>query len=146
MKDLPHLYRVKTEGSATSILTSHADNLPNILVAPPAQFGGPGDHWSPENLLMASVANCLVLSFKAIARASGLEWITIECESVGTLERVERKTQFTDVLSKVKLCIPTTQSKEKAERLLMKAEDTCFISNSMTCESRIECEINFSES
>lgn len=145
MEDLPHQYRVKTQGSATSVLTSQVDNLPDIVVAPPVQFGGPGDQWSPEDLLMASVANCLVLSFKAIAKASGFEWLTIECESDGTLDKVERKIQFTDILSKVTLCIPTTESTEKAEKLLLKAEETCFVSNSMTCDSRMECEIIVSE-
>ena len=144
MKDLPHRYKVKSEGNDTGNLISRAENLPDIVVAPPIQFGGPGGQWSPEDLLMASVSSCLVLSFRAIARASKLEWNSIECESEGELDTVERKVQFTSTLSKVRLFIPETESKDKAERLLNKAEETCLISNSMTCESRIECEVIFS--
>ena len=144
MKDLPHLYSAKSAGDATGILTSSSENLPNIDVAPPAQFGGPGDKWSPEDLLMASIANCLVLSFRAIARASRLEWDSIECVSEGVLDKVERKVQFTSVLSRVRLFIPTADSKEKAEKLLIKAEQTCLISNSMSCNSHIEYEISVS--
>jgi len=144
MKDLPHLYRVRCEGKDTGNLITRAENLPDMAVAPPLQFGGPGDEWSPEDLLMASVSSCLVLSFRAIAKASKLDWSAIECESEGVLDKVERKVQFTDILSRVKLLIPATESKEKAEKLLNKAEATCLVSNSLSCESRIECEIEFS--
>lgn len=145
MKDLPHQYRVKSEGKSTGNLTARAENLPDITVAPPTQFGGPGDQWSPEDLLMASISNCFVLSFRAIATASKFEWDSIECESEGELDKIERKIQFTSVLSKVRLLIPKTESKEKAEKLLNKAEGACLISNSISCESHVECEIIFSD-
>lgn len=145
MKDLPHTYTVRSAGTATGNLTTQAENLTAIAVAAPAQFGGPGDQWSPEDLLLASVSNCLILSFRAIARASQLEWNAIECESVGTLDKVERKAQFTHIMSKISLRIPANESKEKAERLLNKAEDACLISNSLSCESHIECEIVFND-
>lgn len=143
MKDFPHAYAVKSKGDHTGVLITRADNLPNIEVAPPSQFGGPGDVWSPEDLLMASIANCLILSFRAIARASRLEWLSIECDTEGELDKIERKVQFVTVLSKVKLVIPITESKEKAEKLLNKAEEACLISNSMSCMSCIECEVIF---
>ena len=145
MKDLPHLYSVKSEGKCTGHLITRAENLPEINVEPPIQFDGAGTHWSPEELFMASISNCLVLSFRAIAKASKLQWISIECESEGVLDKIERTVQFTEVLSKVRLFIPTTENKEKAEKLLNKADETCFISNSILCNSRIECEVIFSD-
>ncbi|MEZ5572151.1 MAG: OsmC family protein [Halioglobus sp.] len=141
MSDLPHLYTVKSAGGSSGHLTSQAEGLPNITIAPPSQFGGPGDQWSPEDLLMASVSSCLILSFRAIAKASKLEWHSIECESSGVLDKVERKMQFTSVLNKVRLFIPSNESQERAQRLIIKAEETCLISNSLSCESHIECEI-----
>lgn len=143
MKDLPHLYRVTSEGKSTGNLITRAENLPDMPVAPPLQFGGPGDQWSPEDLLMASVSSCLVLSFRAIAKASKFEWSAIECESEGVLDKIERKVQFTGILSKVKLLIPASESKEKAEKLLHKADASCLVSNSLSCMSRLECEIEF---
>ncbi|WP_166424536.1 OsmC family protein [Paraglaciecola sp. 20A4] len=141
MSDLPHQYKVKAAGKAVGNLTTSAEQLPNIEVAPPKQFNGPGDKWSPEDLLIAAVSNCLILSFRAIARASKLEWISIECESVGELNKVEHKVQFTHVISKVKLLIPANENSEKAEKLLMKAEGSCLVNNSLSCETHIECEI-----
>jgi peroxiredoxin-like protein len=141
MKELPHLYSVKVEGSPEGNLKAGNDHLPDLLAAPPAEFDGPGDQWSPEELLMAAVANCLVLSFRAIATASKLEWQSIECESSGELDRVERKMLFTKVMTRVTLRIESAEQKEKAEKLLHKAEDICFITNSLTAEAGLECEI-----
>ncbi|MBT8142683.1 MAG: OsmC family peroxiredoxin [Gammaproteobacteria bacterium] len=141
MQDFPHLYTVSVSTKPDSHVTVEADNLPSFEAAPPAAFGGPGNLWSPEDLLMAAAANCLVLSFKAIARASKLEWLSIECESRGTLDKVERKLLFTKVLSTVKLRIPQDGSVEKAEKLLHKAEAACLVTNSMSAEVELECEV-----
>lgn len=141
MQALPHKYQLNVQGKPESSLNVSANNLPSLEVSPPAQFGGPGDQWSPEDLLIASSASCLVLSFKAIARASKFEWTDIECNAEGTLDKVERTTKFTEIVTKVKLTIPATESPEKAEKLLNKAEEVCLVSNSLSCESRIECEI-----
>jgi organic hydroperoxide reductase OsmC/OhrA len=143
MSDLPHLYSVKSVGTATGTLRSSGDNLPDITVAPPLQFGGPGDQWSPEDLLMAAVANCFVLSFRAISSASKLVWRSIDCEAVGTLNKVERNILFTNVTTKVRLVIPAVESKERAEKILIKAEQACLITNSMSCDLQLECEVVF---
>lgn len=97
--------------------------------------------WSPEDLLMSSVASCTILSFRAIARASKLEWISLNCTSVGTLDRVERRTQFTEIVTRATLTITEGTDRAKAEKLLHKAEDACLISNSLTSHSTIECTI-----
>jgi peroxiredoxin-like protein len=143
MQELPHYYKVKASGEKQGNLKVTADNLPEMLAAPPIGFNGPGDIWSPEDMLMSSVATCTILSFRAISRASKLDWISIECEANGELSRVERVTQFTKIMIKVKLLIPKQENFEKAVRLLNKAEQTCLISNSLTAETHIECEVVF---
>lgn len=141
MKKFPHTYSVKVEGKPENNLTVFAENLPTLEVAPPLQFDGPGDQWSPEDLLMASVANCFVLSFRAIARAAKLEWTSIECVSEGILDRVDGKTKFTHILTRAKLYLPQTQSIETAEKTLNRAEETCLISNSLSCISELKFDI-----
>ena len=140
---LPHHYQAKATGKPYSSLNVSITNIPKLLVAPPAQFGGPGDEWSPEDLFMASIVSCFILSFRAITRASKLPWLSIECDSEGVLDRVECLTQFTKVVTSVNLMIPTTEeSIEKAERLLHKAEQSCLVLNSFTSESQLECVVS----
>ncbi|MEH6556689.1 MAG: OsmC family protein [Oceanicoccus sp.] len=141
MEKLPHLYRVNVSALPEDNLLVSADGLPALAVAPPRQFDGPGDQWSPEELLMAAVANCLVLSFRAIAKASSFEWLDIECQSEGVLDKVDRKMQFTTIKTYVKLTIAASDSAELANKLLHKAEEFCLVSNSLSSQTEIECEI-----
>ncbi|GAC13686.1 OsmC family protein [Aliiglaciecola lipolytica] len=145
MQDFPHMYKVTAEGNISGNLNSKCENLADIEIAPPIQFGGPGDKWSPEDLFMASIANCFVLSFRAIARASKLEWLSIECESQGELDKLDGKIQFTSVKSNIRLHIPASESIQNAERLLFKADEKCLIRNSIACKTSIDCEIVIGE-
>lgn len=141
MEAFPHHYQVSVAGKPEDSLQTSADHLPTLQVSPPTQFGGPGDQWSPEDLLMASIANCLVLSFRAVAKAGRFEWLSIDCASEGILDRVERKIKFTHVTNKVTLTIASEDSREKAEKLLHKAEASCLISNSLSCETHLDIDI-----
>jgi len=141
MHSLPHYYKVKASGAQQGHLKVTSDNLPDMRANAPIGFDGPGDVWSPEDMLMSSVATCTILSFRAISRASKLNWVSIECESQGELAQVERKLSFTRIKTKVKLVIPKNESSDKAIKLLNKAEANCLINNSLTAESHLECEI-----
>jgi peroxiredoxin-like protein len=121
-----------------------SERLPPLVSAPPAEFGGPGDHWSPETLLVGAVADCFVLTFQAIARASKLPWSTVRCEVEGTLDRVERVTQFTEFHTRVVLRLPAGVDRERAARLLTRAEETCLVTNSLKGAHRLEVEIELS--
>jgi organic hydroperoxide reductase OsmC/OhrA len=112
--------------------------LPNLPAAAPAEFGGPGDHWSPETLLSAAVASCFKLSFKAIARAAKFEWTTIRCDVVAKLDRVDKVTQFTEFHQTVILEVPPGSDEAKAMRLLEKAERSCLVTNSLTGTTRLD--------
>ena len=141
MKAFPHTYTAAASAAPTGNVLSSLENGCTVEVAPPVAFDGLGDVWSPEELLVAAVANCFVLSFRAIARAYDLNWVHVECSSAGQLEKVERQVKFTRVHTSVKLTIASSEDAEKAKRILEKAEDTCFITNSLSAEIQLSCEI-----
>ncbi len=71
MHDFPHHYRCLATANATqSVVQVSSDGLTNLATGAPREFGGPGDQWSPEALLVATVADCFVLTFRAIAAPS----------------------------------------------------------------------------
>ncbi|NIB42883.1 OsmC family peroxiredoxin [Pseudomaricurvus alkylphenolicus] len=142
MEPMPHHYQVSFSATPESGPIGGTGDLPKIELAPPVQFDGPGNQWSPEELLMASLSSCLILSFKAIARTSSLAWVNIECRTRGTLDRVDGLNRFTEILSEVVLTIPDTAQPEKARRLVEKAEQTCFIANSLNGDKRLSCELH----
>lgn len=141
MQQLPHYYSVQVAAESESALSVSAENLPTLSVAPPLQFGGPGDSWSPEDLLMASVSSCLVLSFRAVARASHFEWCAIQCHSRGELHKVDKLTRFTRVHNKVVLTVRSGTDVARAKTLLEKAERFCLISNTLSADSVLETEV-----
>lgn len=141
MQDLPHQYHVSANAEAAGNIALKAENLPLLISAPPAEFGGPGDQWSPEHLLVASVADCFILTFRAVARASKLEWSNIESSAVGVLDRVGRLTQFTSFTVSATLTVPAGTNVDKAQLLLEKSEAGCLITNSLTGETHLETRI-----
>jgi peroxiredoxin-like protein len=143
MKPLPHEYEVKLTGTPSGYATVSASGMPDLMSAPPADFGGPGDAWSPEHFLMAAVETCLLFSLRAIARASKLEFSSLEVTGVGTVDRQAGVTRFTEIVLRPKLVIPAETDKERALRILDKAERSCLVSASISTPIRMEAEIAF---
>ena len=115
--------------------------LDAIESAGPAEFGGPGDLWSPETLLSAAISDCFILSFRAVARAAKFEWLGIRCEVDAVLDRVEKVTRFTDFHQTVILDVPAGADEAKAIKLLEKAEHVCLITNSLTGTTHLDATV-----
>ena len=141
MQEFPHRYSVAAVASVEGDVLLEGDRLPSLASAPPAEFGGPGDRWSPETLLVAAIADCFVLTFRAIAGASKLPWTSLRCDVEGTLDRVERVIQFTGFLVRASLRVPAGTNEEQARRLLARAEQSCLITNSLKGTSHLEAEV-----
>jgi peroxiredoxin-like protein len=141
MQDFPHHYTVAAHTQADGEITLESQRLPALASAAPAEFGGPGDRWSPETLLVAAVADCFVLTFRAIARASKLEWVSLRCEVEGTLDRVDRVMQFTGFRVRAALRVPPGSDEARARSLLEKSEKSCLITNSLKGESQLEASV-----
>ncbi len=142
MKSFPHRYSVTANAGEQGPVALSSDGLTNLTSMPPIEFGGPGDQWSPESFLMAAVADCFVLSFRAIARASKLSWENLECTADGILEQIEGKTLFTEMVVHATLWIPNAADKDKAQRLLEKAEKACLITNSLKSDIILDAKVN----
>jgi len=141
MQDLPHNYVVSASAEGAKNVTVSADGLPDLETAGPPQFGGPGDVWSPEAMLVGAVANCFILSFRAIARKAKLDWLTLECEVDGELDKPEKFTQFTGFRVMAQLTITDEKYRKKADVILEKAEKYCLISNSLKADSHLETKV-----
>jgi organic hydroperoxide reductase OsmC/OhrA len=122
-------------------VTVASPQLPSLETAPPPEFDGPGGIWSPESLLCAAVADCFILTFRAVSRTAKLEWVKLECRVVGTLERVDSQAQFTRYATFATLTVATGSDAEKARALLERAEQSCLISNSLRGARTLESEI-----
>ena len=128
-----HLYNVdlKWVSDRNGIIPSPELDLA-FNVATPPQFpkGLPGI-WSPEHLLTAAVVSCFMTTFLAIAENSKVEYSAFSCTSSGKLEQIEGKFLMTEITLNPVLTLNNSADTERAERILVKSEAACLISNSI---------------
>lgn len=135
-----HIYKVnlKWEKGREGVLSSPELNT-NVRVATPPEFdqGVPGI-WSPEHLYTASVVSCFMTTFLAIAHYSGLEFKDFDCPADGKLGKVERQYQMTEILLRPTLTIFDEKFRAKANRILVKADSACLITQSIHTKVKLE--------
>lgn len=141
MHPYPHAYSACAVAANAGLVAVSSPQLPSLESASPPEFDGPGGVWSPETLLCASLADCFVLTFRAVARAAHLEWVHLECRVDGVLERVERVAQFTRFATLAKLIVPAGVDLDKARELLERAEHGCLIANSLRGSRTLDAEV-----
>jgi organic hydroperoxide reductase OsmC/OhrA len=141
MHPFPHRYQVNIAAKPEGAFRLSSEGLPEIASMPPPEFDGPGGYWSPETLLLASLGDCTMLTFRAIAKASRFEWRELSADVRGLLERIDGNSRFTRIEIQVRLVVPAGADVAKAKSLLEKAEQGCPISNSLKAERHLECEV-----
>lgn len=142
MKAFPHHYQVAASAAPEGEVVLSSTGLEDLRSAPPIEFDGPGDRWSPETLLIGAIADCFILTFRAVARASHIPWLDLNVDVVGTLEREQGNSRFTRYNLRAKLRVPAGSSFEAAERALHKAEAGCLISNSLSGSVQLDVDID----
>lgn len=140
-----HYYNVDInwENSRKGIMCSPELNKNNgicIEVATPPEFPkGIAGIWSPEHLFVAAVSGCLMTTFLAIAENSTLEFLSFSCKAKGKLERIDGALLMSEIHLEPKVVIHNENHRDKASRILKKAEDACLISHSI--KSKITMDI-----
>jgi peroxiredoxin-like protein len=146
MKPLPHRYPVRVTASHQGPAEITSPGLERLVSAPPIEFDGPGTLWSPETLTVAAVADCFVMTFKAIATVSRFHWINIVCDGEGDVDRTEDGIRFKTILLNIRLELPAGSDSDKARRLLEKVEKACLVSNSLRFRPDLRIEIAMAQS
>lgn len=141
MKPLPHHYEVTLTGASAGYATASAAGLPDLTTAPPAEYDGPGDAWSPEHLLLAAVSACFLFTFRAVAKASHVEFVEVEADAAGTVDRTGGVTRFTDIVLRPNVTTPGGADAAAVQRAIDKAASRCLVSSSLDTAVRVEATI-----
>jgi organic hydroperoxide reductase OsmC/OhrA len=115
----------------------------SIEVGPPSGFPGGGDaRWSPEELYLAALSSCMMLSFLAHTDHADLTVEEYTSTSEGTIRRRadDHRYAFTAIQVRPRVVVGRGHG-EAARGLLAKAERDCFISASTRAEVSVEWEI-----
>jgi organic hydroperoxide reductase OsmC/OhrA len=127
------LYFQAVTSSASGIdrnWSSSASDLQSIECAIPQEFGGPGQGYSPEDLMIMAVINCFVATFKVFAQKSSLEFLQIQAK--GILE-INRTSIGTVGITSLKLDVNLQGASDtlKAKTILEETRKNCLMGNAL---------------
>ena len=132
-----HTYNIYTswEGKTTDYTAYSRNHLiafqnkPALEVSADVAFRGDGVRHNPEELLVAALSSCHLLSYLALCARNGIELLSYEDSATGTMAMENGAIRFTDVLLRP-VCVVRGKT-ENALRLHDRAHTECFIANSV---------------
>jgi organic hydroperoxide reductase OsmC/OhrA len=123
-------------------VASSADGLPELMVGPPPAFEGTPGVWSPEHLFVLAAASCWLATVLGGARLSGLELVDVAVEASGDVARDEtRRFHLPRIALRPRVTLARETDREKALRLIAKADAGCLVSRSMRTVVTLEPQV-----
>lgn len=110
---------------------------PDVAVSSPPEFKGEPGRWTPEDLFLSSVNLCTMLTFVAYAQHRGLNLASYESDAEGTLENVDGKYRFTEIVLHPHVRVKSQEEVERARELLESAHRDCFVANSISAPVKV---------
>ncbi len=115
---------------------------PIIGSADPAYKGDPALA-NPEDMLMAALSACHMLSYLAVCALGRIKVVSYEDTASGTLSEVgPQRSAFTEVTLRPRVVIAAGGDIAKAKALHDQAHKICFIANSVNFPVRHEAEVS----
>ncbi|HKH60809.1 MAG TPA: OsmC family protein [Flavitalea sp.] len=112
-----------------------------ITVATPPLFGGEDKEWSPEHLFLGALSSCFMTTYLAFARNFDLNISEFKCSTIGQVELVEGRFQFTRINIFPKIYVSDQELQTTAKLALEKTQKYCLVSNSVTAEMIYHSEV-----
>lgn len=141
MKELPHHYATHLAGGPSGHVEAQSGGLPVLRMVEPIEYGGPGDAWSPEHALLASVQACFLFTLRGVARLSKIQFTRLELEAEGRVDRQEGATRFVEIVLRPRLTVAPGTDRTRALGILEKAKKACLISASLSTPIRLEADV-----
>ncbi|MEU9124084.1 OsmC family protein [Streptomyces sp. NPDC048506] len=116
-----------------------AEGPPPLAGTADPAFRGTADRWNPEQLLLASLAQCHMLTYLALCALAGVVVTGYTDEADGTMtEDGAGGGRFTEVVLRPRVEVASADDVERARRLHGEAHTKCFIANSVNFPVRHE--------
>lgn len=130
-----HEYRVHAFGAGGRNGVVGAEGvLSSICFSAPPEFLGEAGRWTPEHFLVAAVASCFVSTFSGMAEKSRLGFAFFNLDAEGVLGNEDGTWSFTEIKLQPVVSVLKEEDRDRAIRLLEKAEKSCLIARSLKCK------------
>lgn len=115
------------------------DGKPTIAGSADPAFRGARDRWNPEELLVASLAQCHMLWYLALCAKEGIVVSEYVDHPAGTLvETADGGGHFEEVSLHPRVTITTSEKLDRAIALHERAHELCYVANSVNFAVRTE--------
>jgi organic hydroperoxide reductase OsmC/OhrA len=109
-----------------------SDGKPELLGSSDKPFYGDADRWNPEELLLAALSQCHMLSYLHVAFTHGIVVTGYTDEPTGTMMQTEDGGgHFTSVTLRPRVIVAEPSDIERANELHAEASRKCFIASSV---------------
>ena len=124
-------YKARTtwRGARQGVLS--ASGKPDVIVGSPPEWKGRPDNWAPEELLVASVNSCIMLTFLTLAQGRGVTVVGYDSDAEGELELVDGVYQMTRITARPRVVVASEAQREPARDAMDHVEARCFMSQSV---------------
>lgn len=109
-----------------------AGDKPGLRLSADKPFRGDPTRWNPEELLVAALSECHLLSFLHVAVTHGVTVTAYEDAPLGTMEQEGIGGRFTRVLLRPTVTITDPSQVDLVPRLHREAGEACFIASSVS--------------
>jgi organic hydroperoxide reductase OsmC/OhrA len=110
-----------------------------IAGSAPVVFKGDGTRTSPEDMTVAALSSCHMLTYLALCARKGIAVVAYEDSAEGTLDRVgPGKTRFVDAVLRPRVRVADAGQLDAATALHHDAHQACFVANSVNFPVRVE--------
>ena len=107
------------------------DGKPALTGSAGPHFRGDASRWNPEDLLVAALSSCHLLSYLAECSRAGIVVTAYEDDAEGEMTLIDGKIRFREVVLRPKVTIEDPARVADAEALHEGAHRACFIANSV---------------
>jgi organic hydroperoxide reductase OsmC/OhrA len=109
----------------------HASGKPALEGSADPTFRGDASRWNPEEMLVAALAQCHLLSYLHMAVTHGVVVTAYTDSPVGTMAQAGVGGRFTRVLLRPVVTVADESQVEVATRIHAEASEACFIAASV---------------
>jgi organic hydroperoxide reductase OsmC/OhrA len=138
---MEHLFKAKASwnlNKETENLKSYSrshtiviEGKPLLNISAAKAFKGDASLYNPEDMLLASLVSCHMMSYLYVCAQSGIEVLAYSDDAVATLVvESDGSGRFTEVVLNPHVIIAQADKKDMAQALHKKANELCFIANS----------------
>jgi organic hydroperoxide reductase OsmC/OhrA len=135
-----YTYRVSAWWTSGRTGLAKCESSPNTIhFSEAAELGGLQGRWTPEQLLLCSLAGCFTTTFNDLARAAKFDYTDLEVEIEGTVRRSRPAgCSFNEILLRPRLTVNSEDQCEAGLNLLRRTKSMCMISRAITVPQTLE--------